>query len=159
MIKSNEHTSKIDVVYGLPDRQEVLKKLIDSPQNMTPYGLWYAGYFSSELVRQTTLEGQFSAQELWFIEQIRLKLEKKGEVRVLGLGEGLAFGLTKIASYFASEIDAKKVMIVSTNYETDFSIYELVEEARRRLTIFGTKSHYMNIKATIPYDSVHTLVA
>jgi hypothetical protein len=62
--------NKIDVVYDLPDKQKVLKKLIDSPQNMTPYGLWYAGYFSSEIIRQTTPEGQFSAQELWFIKQI-----------------------------------------------------------------------------------------
>ncbi len=124
--------------------QETLSKIKAEPKfiakTYSQYNAGYIGDGSFGYLRPKDLE--ISTQEAAVIELGRKALEVCGQFNLVGVGEMVGFGLTKVAAAFEAEILAGKAQVVVTNFENSFLIEPAIAEARRRLKIFGSVANY-----------------
>lgn len=133
--------------------KSVLKTLERNPSSLKTYGTYNVGYLTGLDWGYIRPDVEFTEQEEKLIQLSRSCLSKTNSLTILGLGEMVGYGLVKVASAFRDEISTGSVRVIATNLEEDFEIKRAIDEAKRRLAIFGSLSNYRFLREIAPNGS------
>jgi hypothetical protein len=128
-----------------PEIVDVLTQLDAAPSAMSVP--WYnAGHFgpvTMEYRRPESLD--LIPAEQFVVKIAREYVKRFGQFNMIELGGLVGFGAVRIAYELRDSIENKKVQILVTNYEDEFCVESGLQEAERRLKIFGSFENHRRL--------------